>query len=83
MQKMLAIILASVVMLKVVGAVYSTLWYALRRSVWPGVPTARLPLGARIAQGLAEGVTNLPGAIMAVTGGDGTPPGTAPPGTGG
>lgn len=56
-----------------VGAVLSSLWYAVRRSVWPGVETARLPLWARITQGVVEGLTNIPGAVRAVVGNSGPP----------
>ena len=55
------------------GAVYSTCWYAVRRSVWGDLPIARLPLGARIAQAIAEALTNLPGAVRAVVASSATP----------
>ena len=69
--------LLGALLVALVGAVLSSLWYALRRSVWPGVETARLPLWARIVQGIVEGLTNVPGAVRAVVGSSG-PPGAQP-----
>lgn len=62
----LGYVLLGALLVSVLGAIYSTGWYAVRRNVWPGVETAKLPLGARIAQAVAELLTNLPGALRAV-----------------
>lgn len=77
--------LLGALLVALVGAVLSTLWYAIRANVWPGLATAKLPLWARITQGVVEGLTNLPGAVRAVVGSS-TPPGSpqppAPPSSG-
>lgn len=63
----------------IVGAVYSTIWYAIRRTYWPGVETAKLPSKARAAQAIAEILTNLPSALWTLAGRPGLPPGTPAP----
>lgn len=75
--------LLGALLVALVGAIYSTIWYSVRRNVWGDVPTAKLPLGARLAQALAEALTNLPGAVRAVVASSatpGAPPPTAGPG---
>ena len=60
-----AAIAALVVASKLVGAVVSSFWYAIRRSVFGPVETAKLPGWARVVQGLVEGICNLPGTLRA------------------
>ena len=72
-QKILLVAAVSILLCKIVGAILSTCWYAIRRNVFPGVVTKNLPRWAKWTQAGVEAITNLPGSVMAATAKE-TPP---------